>query len=81
MSHHNHDHIDCEEVIRTLFAYLDREVDEPLVERIDQHLKRCRDCFSRAEFERRLRERLNETTEAKAPKRLQNRVRRVLDSF
>jgi anti-sigma factor (TIGR02949 family) len=77
----SHEHIDCEQVIRELFAYLDREVDEQLGERIQRHLKRCHDCFSRAEFERRLRERLRETTEAKAPDRLERRLRRVMDSF
>lgn len=77
----SHDHITCEEVIRELFAYLDREVDEQLSERIEHHLQRCRDCFSRAEFERRLRERLNESAEAKAPDRLRRRIRDVIKSY
>lgn len=77
----SHDHISCEEVIKELFAYLDREVDEALGERIEHHLERCRDCFSRAEFERKLRERLRERTEARAPDRLRRRIQQAIKEF
>lgn len=77
----NTEHISCEEVIEQLFIFLDRELDEELSERIDHHLARCRDCFTRAEFERRLRARVHDATEAKAPERLHRRIRRVLDRF
>ena len=74
-------HISCEEVIEQLFAFLDCELDDDMRERIDRHLKRCRDCFTRAEFERRLRERIREASEVEAPQRLHRRIRRVLDEF
>lgn len=74
--------IRCEEVIEQLFRYLDREVDDATNERIREHMARCRDCFSRAEFERRLRERLRETVaHEKAPPRLQQRLQRLMKSF
>ena len=73
--------ITCEEVIEQLFDFLDRELDENLSTRIDYHLKRCQDCFTRAEFEKRLRARVSEATEAKAPDRLRRRIRRVIDTF
>lgn len=71
----------CEEVIEQLFDYLDRELDNEVSERIDRHLKRCRDCFTRAEFEKRLREKVNEAAEVEAPDSLRRRIRRVLDEF
>lgn len=77
----SHDHISCEEVIKELFAYLDREVDEALGEQIAHHLERCRDCFSRVEFERKLRERLRERTDARAPDRLRQRIQRAIKDF
>lgn len=77
----SHDDIRCEEVIEQLFRYLDREVDEDLDERIHHHLSRCRDCFSRAEFERRLRARVQEAAQTRAPERLHHRLRRVMKSF
>lgn len=73
--------IRCEEVIEQLFRYLDREVEEDLGERIHHHLERCRDCFSRAEFEKRLRDRVRDAAETKAPDRTHQRIRRILDSF
>lgn len=73
--------ITCEEVMEQLFEFLDRELDGELSDRIDRHLERCRDCFTRAEFERRLRARINEAAEAEAPERLRHRLRRVVDEF
>lgn len=52
--------IDCEEAIRRLATYLDRELDAEAAAEVEAHLERCRSCFSRAEFERRLRERLRQ---------------------
>jgi HAD superfamily hydrolase (TIGR01509 family) len=47
----------CEEVIEQLFDFLDHRLDEAQSAEFHRHLERCRECFSRAEFERRLRER------------------------
>ena len=73
--------INCEEVIEQLFAFLDQELDDETRERIDEHMARCRDCFSRAEFERRLRQRVQETAEIQPPDRLIQRLRRIVDEF
>lgn len=77
----SHDHISCEEVIKELFAYLDHEVDEGLSERIEHHLERCRDCFSRADFEKKLRDCLKQSTEASAPDRLRQRIHQAIKNF
>lgn len=74
-------HIRCEEVVERLLDYLDRELDKASSAEIDRHLARCRECFSRAEFERRLRERVAEAGEARAPERLRRRVRHLMDDF
>ncbi|MEX1080421.1 MAG: mycothiol system anti-sigma-R factor [Halofilum sp. (in: g-proteobacteria)] len=77
----NAEHIDCEDVIEQLFAFLDRELDEERQQRIERHLNRCRDCFTRAEFERRLRARIRDASEVKAPERLRRRIRGLLNEF
>ena len=77
----NEEHITCEEVIEQLFAFLDRELDSETSERIDAHLQRCRDCFTRAEFEKRLRARVHESAEVQAPETLHRRIRKVIDDF
>lgn len=71
----------CEEVIERLFDYLDRELDVQQAEEIERHLARCRDCFTRAEFEKRLRERVAASGTVPAPPRLHSRVQRLLDRF
>jgi anti-sigma factor (TIGR02949 family) len=71
----------CEEVIERLFDYLDRELDEREVADIERHLARCRDCFTRSEFEKRLRTRVEATAKVEAPPRLHRRIGRLLERF
>ncbi|WP_163558739.1 zf-HC2 domain-containing protein [Halomonas sp. NO4] len=73
--------LSCEDVIERLFDYLDRELDAQQAEEIERHLARCRDCFTRAEFEKRLRARVEAAGTVTAPPRLRQRVRRLLDRF
>ncbi len=73
--------LSCEEVIEELFAYLDREVNEALSAEIDRHLEKCRDCFTRAQFERKLRAKVAETANVSAPERLQRRIKAVLERY
>lgn len=73
--------LSCEEVIEQLFEYLDQRLGAEKIADIHRHLERCRECFSRAEFERRLRGRIVDAGETKAPDRLRMRVARVLDEF
>lgn len=66
--------VNCDEVIEKLFEFLDRELDESTRHEMESHLQTCRGCFSRAEFERRLRARVAELAEVKAPDSLRRRV-------
>lgn len=74
-------HISCEEVIEQIFVYLDGELDEARSALIDEHLKHCRDCFSRAEFERKLRARIRDSATVRAPDRLHRRITGLLKKF
>ena len=73
--------IHCEEVVASLLAYLDGEIDEARRARIDDHLAECRGCFSRAEFERALRDRLRALASAPPPASLRRRLKAILDEF
>jgi anti-sigma factor (TIGR02949 family) len=73
--------LSCEEVIERLFDYLDRELDHQQTADIERHLSRCRDCFTRAEFEQRLRARVAASGTVKAPPRLYRRIGSLLDRF
>lgn len=43
---------DCEAVVRALWDYLDRELNEADVAAIDAHLAECEHCRAHADFER-----------------------------
>jgi len=66
--------IDCDEVMRQLFDFLDDEVDMGAHEEIHQHIEDCRSCFSRVEFERELRTRVQRAGRTEAPKSLERRL-------
>jgi mycothiol system anti-sigma-R factor len=68
------DKMKCEDVIAELFRYLDCEVDQLTTEKIDYHLENCRECFSRAEFEKLLHKRVADAGEDKVPEEVQKRI-------
>lgn len=45
---------DCEHVVRALWDYLDRELDDASMVAIDAHLAECEHCRAHAVFERQL---------------------------
>lgn len=71
----------CEQVLEHLLEHLDRELEGRTAAQIDRHLEECRACFSRAEFERRLKARLRDSASEPAPARLRARIRDLLDKF
>ena len=71
----------CEEALRLLAAYLDGELHGGSREGVEHHLKTCRGCYSRAEFERRLKGEINRLGRDEVPPGFEQRVRRLLGSF
>lgn len=71
----------CEEVVQRLFPYIDRELDDHANAEIEHHLETCRGCYSRAEFERKLKAKVAETGQAEAPERLRKRLKGLIDRF
>lgn len=66
--------ISCEQALKSLLEYLDGEVEAHAGEEIDQHLATCRSCYSRLEFEKRLRSRLRDSGRQEVPDGLRNRI-------
>jgi mycothiol system anti-sigma-R factor len=71
----------CEQVLEHLLEYLDRELTPETSADIDRHLAECRGCYSRAEFERRLKARVAEAGTAEAPGSLRQRIKGLIDRF
>ena len=73
--------INCEEVMNHLMEFLDDEVATDKSEEIHQHLHKCRSCFSRVEFERRLGDAVGDTDTTVATDDLQDRIKNMMDKF
>ena len=72
--------MECEEALGRLFAFLDHELADDEREAMQSHLLRCRSCFSRASFERRLKDKLRELREDTAVS-ASERIEKLLQSF
>lgn len=71
----------CEEALRLLAAHLDRELDATTHDRMERHLETCRSCYSRADFEKRLKESVAALGRAPVPPRLAGRVDALIRTF
>lgn len=73
--------IGCEEALRRVFEYLDRELDATRHAEMERHLHTCRACYSRAEFEKRLKARLGALGAEPAPSEFAQRIKGLLRRF
>ncbi len=72
----------CLEAIEALYAYIDGELDDPQTRaEFEHHMGHCRSCYSRAEIEGLLTEKIREAGRAHAPDELQARLRKLMQEF
>jgi anti-sigma factor (TIGR02949 family) len=71
----------CEDVMSMLYAYLDSEVDGPTEDDINAHLHECRECFSRADFEKALRKKIQNAGEMATPTETRSRLESLIKRF
>ena len=74
--------IDCLEAFDHLYAYLNNEItDQADLANIEHHLSHCKSCYSRAQMERKIDQRLKEADNNNTPESLQNRLRNLMDDL
>ena len=73
--------IACEEALRLLAAHLDGELNGEERHDVERHLEVCRGCFSRAEFERRLKAQLAGLRARPIGEAFEERVRTMISRF
>ena len=71
----------CEDALRFLAVHLDGELDDPTGRGVERHLETCRSCYSRAEFERKLKRSLAALREEPVPPELTTRVQSLIRTF
>ena len=68
--------IDCDDVIKDLYLYLDNESDDQLRNRIRQHLDACAPCLKQYDLEQDVRRLVNRCCGGdRAPETLHDRIR------
>ena len=73
--------MNCEDALRLLAEYLDGELHDGSEADVHKHIEQCRSCFSRAEFEKRLKAQLAGLAEHPANPILEQRIRNLMNSF
>lgn len=71
----------CEDALRRLAAHLDGELERSIHGEMERHLARCRSCWSRAQFEKRLREQVEALGREPVRPELGERVRTLIRKF
>jgi anti-sigma factor (TIGR02949 family) len=71
----------CEEALKHLLEFLDGELSDSKQESVERHLRTCRGCCSRMEFESRLKERLSTLSSDDVPSTTRDRVRDLIRRF
>ncbi len=72
------DDIDCSEVVRDLYFFLDGEITEALRQRITIHLNDCSPCLEAFDFEAELRQLISKRCREEPPAELRARITSVL---
>ena len=73
--------LECEQAIKMILEYLDKELPDHDHDAMDAHLETCRSCYSRMEFEKMLKGKINALPIQKAPDSLRNKIKKVTGSF
>jgi predicted anti-sigma-YlaC factor YlaD len=71
----------CEEALSFLAAYLDHELEGATDGDVENHLARCRSCYSRADFERRLKGQLSSLGRSAVRPEFAERIQKLLTAF
>ena len=73
--------IDCEQALKQIFEFIDHELVEGEREAMQHHLHTCKSCFSRFEFERRLKEKLGGLGKGEPSSGISDRITKLLSNL
>ena len=73
--------MDCEQALARIFEFIDHELKPHDHEAMAAHLHTCKSCFSRVEFERRLKDRLKALRDEQPRAGARERVEKLLKTL
>jgi anti-sigma factor (TIGR02949 family) len=71
----------CEQALEHLLEFIDHELPDSEHDSVERHLRTCRSCFSRMEFESRLKQRLSALPTEDIPSKSRDRIRDLIKGF
>jgi anti-sigma factor (TIGR02949 family) len=75
------DDVGCELALKRLLEFIDHELSDSEHDSVERHLRTCRGCCSRMEFESRLKQRLSALSTGDVPATSRDRVRDLIKRF
>jgi len=75
------DAMNCEEALRLLAEFLDGELHGAEHAHVQHHLETCRSCYSRSEFERRLKAQLGQMGREDVRPSFEQHIRQLITQF
>ena len=72
--------VNCEQALAKIFEFIDHELNESERKAMQVHLHTCKSCFSRTEFERRLKQKLTSLRERAEPA-AKTRIEKLIKSL
>ena len=75
------DDVGCERALARLLEFIDHELSDGDRDGVERHLRTCRSCFSRMEFESRLKQRLSALSTGEVPQASRDRIRDLIKRF
>lgn len=73
--------ISCDEAVRQLWEYVERELDQPNRQRVEEHLSLCRRCCGEMEFAEELRAFMASQSAVELPPPIATKFDRLLDDL
>jgi mycothiol system anti-sigma-R factor len=74
--------MNCNEWFAHLYQILDRDPDETVWQEVEEHMKHCRRCSDRFEFEARIKELVKKSCgQERCPEAFRNRIKNLLKKY
>ena len=73
--------INCQEALKRILEFIDHELADDERDGLERHLRACRSCFSRVEFERQLKDKLRALANDHTPDATRDRIKALIQTF
>jgi mycothiol system anti-sigma-R factor len=74
--------MDCSHWLDKLYQILDHDLDENVWKEVEEHMKKCRPCWDRYEFEKRLKEKIKSSCcQESCTEALRRRVKALFEKY